>query len=56
MPKKTRCADCDKRREPHKAVWQRSNGSIEYVCRQCWRDFGYAEYLKDGQQNVRVVT
>lgn len=42
--KKVRCVECDRKREPERPVARLIDGSITFVCRQCWR----AMYWYDG--------
>jgi hypothetical protein len=44
-PVKRLCSECLKLRERCRAVGLLSDGSIEYVCRQCWRDLCYDDYM-----------
>jgi hypothetical protein len=39
------CAECDRQMERCRACTQLADGTIVWVCRQCWRDLDYDKYM-----------
>lgn len=46
MTKGRQCAECKRKRERCRAVTQRLDGSIEWVCPQCWSRLEYDDFIK----------
>lgn len=39
------CSQCDRKMERCRAASVDENGVVEWVCRQCWKDLNYDQYL-----------
>lgn len=39
------CIECDGKRDPYFPAIRTAEGMIRFVCRQCWRQWGYAPFM-----------
>lgn len=45
MRRRPQCRDCDQKRDAYRPVFRRCDGTVEYVCRQCWRALDYDVFM-----------
>ena len=43
--KRVICYECGNKREPKRPVVRHADGTIDFVCPQCWKKFDYAEFM-----------
>lgn len=47
------CWECGKKRERCRAAMVHDGGVIEWVCRRCWRELNYDQYLYEYRTATR---
>lgn len=35
--RKVQCCECERKREPHRPIARLLDGTVTFVCRQCWQ-------------------
>ena len=43
--RKQRCCECGRLRDMHEAVVRHADGTVDMVCRACWRELDMGEYI-----------
>lgn len=49
-----RCVECERKREECRETVRHLDGTIDWVCRQCWRDLHYAAFFPSMSRPAEV--